>query len=253
VEHIEKAFDFAGMPARSSVTSATMVEAGFTGVWDVFEGFNNLFDSYTVNHDRAAFLNELGSRYEVMLTNIKRYCVGSPIQAPVDSLLNIMREHGVGPDDLDRMVAVTANGENRLTGAEQSMPDINMRYLLAVSLLDGDLTFEAGHDVQRMKDAKVVDITNRIEVRADPSLVTLESPRQGGIEFTTKDGREFRNHVVVVRGAMESPLTSDEVEAKERDLLTGVLGQDRTDRLIAASWDLESLQSVRDLRPLLTA
>ena len=52
---------------------------------------------------------------------------------------------------------------------------------------------------------------------------------------------------------MESPLTSDEVEAKERDLLTGVLGQDRIDRLIAAIWDLESLQSVRDLRPLLTA
>jgi 2-methylcitrate dehydratase PrpD len=151
------------------------------------------------------------------------------------------------------MVAVTANGENRLTGAEQSMPDINMRYLLAVSLLDGDLTFEAGHDVQRMKDAKVVDITNRIEVRADPSLVTPESPRQGVIEFTTKDGREFRNHVVVVRGAMESALTSDEVEAKERDLLTDVLGQDRTDRLIAAIWDLESLQSVRDPRPLLTA
>ena len=83
VGHIEKDFDFAGMPARSGVISATMVEAGFTGVWDVFEGFNNIFDSYTVNHDRAALLNELGSRYEVMLTNIKRYCVGSQIQALV--------------------------------------------------------------------------------------------------------------------------------------------------------------------------
>ena len=83
VAYIEKDFDFAGMPARSGVISATMVEAGFTGVWGVFEGFNNIFDSYTVNHDRVALLNELGSRYEVMLTNIKRYCVGSPLQAPV--------------------------------------------------------------------------------------------------------------------------------------------------------------------------
>ena len=82
--------------------------------------------------------------------------------------------------------------------------------------------------------------------------MTPESPRQGVIEFTTKDGREFRDHVVVVRGAMESPLTSDEVEAKERDLLTGVLGQERTDQLIAAIWDLESLKSARDLRPLLS-
>ena len=59
--------------------------------------------------------------------------------------------------------------------------------------------------MQRMNDPKVVEITSRIEVRADPSLVTPESPRQGVIEFTTKDGREFRDHVEVVRGAMESP------------------------------------------------
>ncbi|HAI09228.1 MAG TPA: MmgE/PrpD family protein, partial [Dehalococcoidia bacterium] len=72
------------------------------------------------------------------------------------------------------------------------------------------------------------------------------------IEFTAKDGRELRSHVVVVRGAMESPLTRDEVEAKERDLLTGVIGQEKTGQLIAAIWDLESLKSVRDLRPLLT-
>ena len=41
-------------------------------------------------------------------------------------------------------------------------------------------------------------------------------------------------------------------EAKERDLLTGGIGQEKTCQLIAAIWDLESLKSVRDLRPLLT-
>jgi 2-methylcitrate dehydratase PrpD len=253
VEHIEKAFDFAGMAARNGVSAATMVEAGFTGVWDVFEGYNNFFDSFSATPNRGALLEELGSRYEVMLTNIKKYCVGSPIQAPVDALANIMREHHVGPNDFERMVAITAQGENRLTGDEQSMPDINMRYLLAVTLLDGGLSFEAGHDHGRMRDSRVVDICNRIEVRADPSLVTPESPRQGVIEFTARDGRTFRDHVVVVRGAMESPLSTEEVEQKERPLLALVLGQEKADQLIAAIWNLESLNSIRELRPLLTA
>ena len=253
VGHIEKAFDFAGMPARSGVTAATMVEAGFTGVWDVFEGYNNFFDSYSTNHDRGALLEGLGSRYEVMQTNIKKYCVGSPIQAPVDALVNIMGRHHVGLNDFERMVAITANGENRLTGAEQAMPDINLRYLLAGTLLDGDLSFQAGHDVARMREPQVVDICSRIEVRADPSLVTPESPRQGVIEFATKDGQTFRDHVVVVRGAMESPLTTEEVEKKERPLLASVLGEARTDQLITDIWHLESLDSVRQLRPLLAA
>lgn len=251
LEHIEKAFDFAGMPARSGTTAATLVEAGFTGVWDVFEGFNNFFDSFAAEHDRDQLLMELGSRYEIMLTNIKKYCVGSPIQAPVDALLNIMREHNVGYGDLGHMVVYLAGGESRLTGTEQSMPDINLRYLLSVTLLDGDLTFEAGHDFDRMSTPDVVEIGNRIEVRADPSLVTQESPRQGVVEFTTKDGRNFRDHVVVVKGAMENPLTTEEVERKERPLLVPTLGERKADQLIEAIWNLESLGSVRELRPLL--
>ena len=37
-EHIEKAFDFGGMPARDGVAAATMVGAGFTGVEDPLAG-----------------------------------------------------------------------------------------------------------------------------------------------------------------------------------------------------------------------
>ena len=41
-DHVEKAFDFAGMGARNGVTAATMVQAGFTGVWDVLDGEHNM-------------------------------------------------------------------------------------------------------------------------------------------------------------------------------------------------------------------
>ena len=45
-EHIEKAFDFGGMPARNGVAAATMVAHGFTGVDDVFSGERNFFVAY---------------------------------------------------------------------------------------------------------------------------------------------------------------------------------------------------------------
>ncbi|MCL0044032.1 MmgE/PrpD family protein [Dehalococcoidia bacterium] len=250
-DHIEKAFDFAGMPARSGVAAATMVQAGFTGVWDVFEGLNNFLESFSANPQPEELVGGLGSRYEIMFTNIKKYCVGSPIQAPVDALLNIMQEYQVGADECHHIVAVTPGGENRLTGGEQTMPDINMRYLLAATLLDGDLSFQASHDPTRMKNPDIVDICNRIEMRADSSLVTPESPRQGVIEFTTIDGRTLRNHVVKVRGAMENPMTTAEVEKKARELLVPSLGFDRADDLIAVVRDLESLASVRELRSML--
>ena len=42
-DHIEKAFDFGGMPARGGISAVTMVEAGFTGVEDVFSGERNFY------------------------------------------------------------------------------------------------------------------------------------------------------------------------------------------------------------------
>ena len=45
-EHVEKAFDFGGMPARNGVAAATMVAHGFTGVDDVFAGERNFFVAY---------------------------------------------------------------------------------------------------------------------------------------------------------------------------------------------------------------
>ena len=45
-EHIEKAFVFGGMTARSGVTAALLVRAGWTGVEDVFSGPDNFFEAY---------------------------------------------------------------------------------------------------------------------------------------------------------------------------------------------------------------
>tara|TARA_Y100001970_G_scaffold294315_1_gene450413 strand:- start:12030 stop:13412 length:1383 start_codon:yes stop_codon:yes gene_type:complete len=251
LEHIEKAFDFAGMPCRSGATAATMVEAGFSGVWDVIEGQNNFFDCFASEHFRSELIKGLGSHYEIMDTNIKKYCVGSPIQAPVDALLNIVRDHEVNPSDLNNMTVYLAHGDSRLTSDAQTMPDINLRYLLAVSLLDRGLSFEAGHDFDRMSNDDVVQIMNKIQVETDPSLITPESPRQGVVEFNHTNGEKFRNHVVVVKGAMEDPLSTEEVETKERPLLEMVIGKDKTDQLIDTIWNLESLGNVRDLRELL--
>ena len=250
-EHIEKAFDFGGMPARSGVAAATMVEAGFTGVWDVFEGDRNFFQAFEPSANREELLNELGSRHEIMLTNIKKYCVGSPIQAAADALLNIMREHQVRATDVEQMTVTLSEGGAR-TVNDRHMPDINLQYMLATTLLDGDLTFVAAHDYPRMTDPQVLELRKRIDLRGDNALVTPESPRQAVVELTTRDGHRFRDHVVTVRGTAENPMTTEEVETKARELLLPSLGETRTEALIAMVRNLGSLSTVRELRPLLT-
>jgi len=45
-EHIEKAFDFGGMPARNGATAAAMAAHGLSGVEDVFSGERSFFVAY---------------------------------------------------------------------------------------------------------------------------------------------------------------------------------------------------------------
>ncbi len=75
-DHVEKAFDFGGMPARNGVTAALMVASGFTGVDDVFAGERCFYDAFGDDPDRDGLTRELGARYEILGTGIKQWTVG---------------------------------------------------------------------------------------------------------------------------------------------------------------------------------
>ena len=54
-----------------------------------------------------------------------------------------------------------------------------------------------------------------------------------------------------VRGTPENPMTTGEVVAKASELMTPVLGETKTKKLIAQVMDLQNVKDIRELRPLL--
>ena len=194
----------------------------------------------------------LGSTYEIMNTNIKRWSVGSPIQAPLDSLLDLIRAHGLRAGDVEKLtVRVAHQGAN--TTDDRSMPDINMQHLCAVMLIDGIVTFISAHDEKRMKHPKVLELKRRIELLGDDELTRVIPSRQGIVELKLKDGRELRHHTKAVRGTAQNPMARAEVDEKAFHLMAPILGKKRARSLCDAVWNLERLADVRKLRPLLRA
>lgn len=248
-EHVEKAFVFAGMPARNGVAAVAMVQAGFTGVADVLEEGDTFFDAFAPDGDPEALVDGLGSRYEIMRTNVKRWSVGSPIQAAVDSLVSLIREHDLTVDEVARVTARLPVGGAE-TVDDRHMPDINLQHCLAVTLIDRDLTFVATQDYERMHDENVLNVKRRITLVGDPELDGTDPPRQGIIELETTDGRSLRHRTHAVRGTADNPMSADEVAKKARDLLDPVLGSDRSAELISSILGAESIGDVTALRPL---
>ena len=242
-EHIEKGFVFGGMPARSGVTAALLVHAGWTGVDDVLSGTDNLLEANEPHGQAEALIDKLGERYEIMVTSIKKWTVGSPIQAPLDALEIMQKKRSFEANDVKEVVVRMAPGsvvDNR------DMPDICIQHILAVMLIDKNVTFRSAHDRARMQDPLV--LRHRAKVRLDPGAAGSRVPL---VVITLTDGTRLSEDVAAVLGTVNNRMTREQVIAKCRDLITPVLGPQASDALINAAMNIENLKNVRELRSLL--
>lgn len=249
-EHIEKAFVFAGMTARSGVTSALVVHAGFDGIDDIFSGVDNYFLAYAPNAHTQELTDQLGERYEIARTNIKKWTVGSPIQAPLDCMYNIMKKRPLKPDEVKSIVVRLANTEARVVD-NREMPDISLQHMVAVMLLDGTASFRAAHDKARMKDPAVLAARAKVQLVPSEELEKLEPARQAIVEITLNDGTVLSDRVTDVRGTVDNPMTREEVAQKCRDLVEPVLGKANCASLIEKVFAIENVKDVRELRSVL--
>src|SRR6266403_306878 len=249
-EHIEKGFVFAGGPARNGVTAALLVQSGWTGVDDVFSGADNFFLANQHPADPVEMIEKLGERYEIARTNIKKWTVGSPIQAPLDALAGFFQKRSFTADDVKKVVVRIASDEAN-TVSNRDMPDICAEHLVAVMLLDRTATFRSAHDKARMKDPAVLKQRAKVVVVADPRIDARRPRREAIVEVTFADGTQMNEWVRDVRGTAENPMPREEVVAKARDLIAPVLGSASCAALIDKVLVLENVKDICELRPVL--
>jgi 2-methylcitrate dehydratase PrpD len=244
--HIEKAFAFAGMPARNGVTAAEIVSLGFRGVADPFSGSPNFFDLYPGDSDPQQLTSELGERFEVCATNIKRYPVGSPAQSALQALTGLLAT-GVAAGDVERLeVTIPAYVVPIVQGS--AMPDICLEYLCAVTLLDGDCTFVAAHDGDRMQAPEVRALMERVVVSGDASM---GRSRQARLRVALSDRSVREEHVFGARGTVHDPMGNEELLAKASSLMAWVLGEDVAQRCMGILDEGAGTDPVRGLGTLL--
>jgi 2-methylcitrate dehydratase PrpD len=239
VEHMEKAFVFAGLGARNGAQAALLVEAGFRGVPDVVDREGTWFTSAAFTRpdgdgDLDALVEGLGTSRALRASAFKRHPVGGPTQPAVQALLEL--RPGFGPDDVRRVVIEMPGRWQAFRDA--AMPALNLRYLTAIILLDGRLDFVAAQSLERRwGDAAVLALMERVDVRHDPEQeagageARTESAR---VTVELRDGRRLERFVPHVVGFPSHPMPAAEVAAKARELVTPQLGAARAGALVEA-------------------
>jgi 2-methylcitrate dehydratase PrpD len=251
-EHVEKAFDFAGMGARNGVTAVMMVHIGFSGVDSVLDGEHNVLEALSREPRPELMIADLGRRFFVTETAIKAFSVGYPIQAPLDAFLALRRRYGLTVENVDRIIVRLPEDGARVVD-DRAMPDVNCQHMIAVALVDGTVSFEDSHSYARMTDPQVLAVKKRVQLVADRSLVVPDAPRSGFVEVTLRDGRTVSQFTRHPPGTKENPLDTERVDEKARGLMAPVLGPERAEAVLRRVNALEQLDDVRTLMPLLTS
>ena len=246
-DHIEKAFVFGGMPARSGVTSALLVRSGWNGVDDVFSGADNFFQAYAPKAQPARLIEKLGERYEIAQTDIKKWTVGSPIQGPLDAIEAIRGKQPFAADQVQRVTvrlapSVAAVVDNR------DIPDICLQHMIAVMLVDKTVSFQAAHDKPRMQEPAVLLQRAKVNLVRDEELSKVLPLRVTIVEIDLTDGNRLSERVAAVRGTPRNPMSRAEVIEKARDLIVPILGRETSERLIETVFAIEGMTDIRKLQ-----
>jgi 2-methylcitrate dehydratase PrpD len=249
-DHIEKAFDYAGMPARNGVTAALLIRSGFTGNRDVLEGDQGIIKTY-LPCDPEKLLAELGQRFTITSCLVKKYPVGSPMMETVDATLALIAKQPIRADDVERVIVrIPASGARTVN--DRHMPDVNVQYMVAAILVDGKLTFAMAHDYERFKNPRVLALKEKVQLIGDDEMERSGHRFQGLVEVTLKNGQTLREHVINCRGRPENPMSPDEVEKKAAWLMEPVLGKINVDQIIASMRHIETVPSIKELTKALT-
>jgi 2-methylcitrate dehydratase PrpD len=243
--HTLKSYVFAGMPAMNGVKSAALVRADFTGGGDALDmSDRNMLDAICPSPRPEALTDRLGSYFTILETDIKKYPVGFPIAAPLAALEKIITAHAPKPADITAIRVYYNEDWYKVIGDKSLMPDVNLRFCMAVTMLDGRMTFDASHDAERMQRPEVIAMGRRIEfLGPTPGLERFATEVELDALGKTYRAAQDRN----VLGRYQNPMTRIQIEDKALELMLTVLPSAQARDVIAMTARIEQLSDVREL------
>jgi 2-methylcitrate dehydratase PrpD len=249
----------AGWSAHNGIIAARLAEQGFKGPEAILEGQHGFFRAYSDETEAGKVTEGLGKPFEVLRTSIKPHACCRYMQSPIDGVLQIIKEHGLRPDNIARIsigllstgydiVASPADLKQRvmaMVDAQFSMP-----YGAAVAAIKGraflDEFLEENLKIQELKD-----LMAKVDCSKDPELDKYY-PRQwpAWVKIESVEGRTYAAEIMFPKGDPENPLSWDELIEKFSNLTRPLLADHKQLELVDFIRNMENQATISNLHDL---
>ena len=249
-----------GNASQSGIISAQLAQRGITGPRNFLEGVYGYFHLYARDeYNPEAVAGELGKRFEMNKTMLKKYPSCGTTQASIDAIFSLMEEKGVTPEQVAEIKVTVTPFTYNLVGKPFEYGDnprisamYSIQYCVANALFRRSCIVRH-FDESLVREPKIKELIDKIRVFPEPAL-DKRNLFATDMEVRMRDGAVYQKTVDFPRGVSENPLTKDEVMDKFRDCISyagKLLPQKNINRIISIVSELEDVKDVRDLIPLL--
>jgi 2-methylcitrate dehydratase len=242
-----------------AVYTTVLASRGITGPRALFEGPNGLERLFDQPIDMRTSDRSLTA---VEQTYLKQYCSLIHGQVIIDATLALRDQYGITAADVATVTLEVFQGAFDIAGggsygnkdhpSTKEQADYNLKYLVGVALLDGQVGPEQ-LETERVRRDDVRDILARVHVEAAADLTAAYPERTAArVHIALHDGRELHREQSDFEGSPTRPMSWDRVVQKLHWLGEPFADATLRAEIIDAVWRLDEI-SVAELAGLLGA
>jgi 2-methylcitrate dehydratase PrpD len=259
-----------GFASQSGVIAALLAAAGFPAAGEVFQGAAGFFQTfYRQEGDYDALLDQLGSRFEIVLVGPKPFPSCRYTHCAVTGVLDLVRKHAIKARDIDEVRVRIGERDMRSVGGwteeeknKKHRPEgvvdaqFSIPYTVAATLVSGGLSLEQFTDAELRSD-EILDLAARVKTILTPEFDhgPMDVKPQV-VEIVMRDGKVLSEKIVYPKGNPNNPVTSEELVAAFRSMASYAvkpLSGAKVDDAVALALQLEEVDDVAVLTKFLTA
>jgi len=236
-----------GKAAQNGIWAALLARRGYFGSTTALEGEWGFLRAFAKGSDadRAVLLDRLGEEWYILRTISKPFACCLSSHAGIHALLELVREHDLKAEQVAAIEAhinpasyyMIKNPDPR----DELQAKFSLPFCLGAAVVLRDVSYRAFDD-KTIFDTTVRDVMQRVSLETSPQIGRIQTL----VRVRTRDGRVLEH-----MGERKS-LDAESVHRKFRDVVKGVISDERAENIQRAIAALDSQQDVRAIGALLS-
>lgn len=248
----------AGRAAENGLFAVLLARSGWTAAKDILEARRGFYSAAAGGFDPSKIEGTLGAPYFFLEPgiSIKPYPSGSLSHPAQDVLLDLVREHDITPEQVERIdVGVNSHVPNALIHTHPTTAlegKFSLQFQMAIGVLDRRAGIAQFVDA-RVREPRTRALMERVYVYVDPEIEALGyNEMRMKVNLTLKDGRRLSGYADKAKGHPRKPISRDDLREKFVDCAALVMPGDQAEQALARLWAIRDATRAADLMPLLT-